>query len=121
MAEGRFGQVGVTLASNPGCGEGESGAPRPVSPPVREGEHPETKRGHRTRLNRPDTVRAWRTSAIELRRAWTHYGKAKLGQSEHGKRFLTSGQRLGRLGVASGAPAGRHDGRASSASSGGGD
>jgi hypothetical protein len=51
MAEGRFGQVGVTLASNPGCGEGKLGAPRLVSPPVMEGEHLETKREHRTRLN----------------------------------------------------------------------
>jgi hypothetical protein len=117
---GRSGWGGATLASNPSRGKGESGASRPVPAPVREGEDPEPKHGHGIGLNRPYTMRARRTNAVELRRARTHYDKAKSGQPEHGKRFLTSGRRLGRLGVASGALGGRHGGRTSPASSGDG-
>jgi hypothetical protein len=36
MAKGCFGQVGATLASNPGRREGESGAPRLAQAPVRD-------------------------------------------------------------------------------------
>jgi hypothetical protein len=66
--------------------------------------HLRPERGHRTGLDWPDTEQARQTSAAELRRAWTHYGKAKSGQPEHGNGFLTSGRRSRRLGAASGAP-----------------
>jgi hypothetical protein len=40
-----FRRVGVTPASNPNCGEGESGAPRLVLAPVRGEEHLGPKHG----------------------------------------------------------------------------
>jgi hypothetical protein len=54
--------------SNLGHREGESGALRTVLAPVRGEEHLGPKHGHGAWLNQPDVVRAWQTSAVELRR-----------------------------------------------------
>jgi hypothetical protein len=100
---------------------GESGAPRLARPLVRGEEHLGPKHGHGAGLNQPDVVRVRRTREVELRRGVIHYGEVELGQPEHGERVLTSGRRSERLSAASGAPGGRHCGRASPKSSGGGD
>jgi hypothetical protein len=54
---GRSRQVGATPASNPGCGDGESGAPRLAPTPVRGEGCLGPRHGHEVGLNRPDTVR----------------------------------------------------------------
>jgi hypothetical protein len=64
---GRFGRVGVTPVSNPGRGEGGSGALRLARPPVRDGEHLDPKNRHGAELNRPDSVRVWWTGEVEMR------------------------------------------------------
>lgn len=56
MVEGRSGRVEATPASNTGHKEGESGAPRLVSAPVREGEHLGPKHGHMAGLNQLNDV-----------------------------------------------------------------
>jgi hypothetical protein len=50
------GRVGTNPTSNPGCEEGESGAPRPVLAPVRGEEHLGPKHGHGAGLNRSDVM-----------------------------------------------------------------
>jgi hypothetical protein len=60
---GNSGRVEVTPASNLGCGEGRSGAPRPTQGSVRDVGCLGPKRKHEAGLNRPDTERAWRTGA----------------------------------------------------------
>jgi hypothetical protein len=62
-----------------------------------------------------DTARGQRASAAKPRQGQISHAKAELKETEHGSEFLTSGQRSGRLGAASGGLDGRHGGRGNSA------
>lgn len=97
------GWVGVTLARNPSHREGKLGALNLVLAPARDGECYGPQQGLRTGLNLSDDGRARRTGVPELWRAQINYGGAELWKLDHGSEFLTSGQRLGRLGTAPGA------------------
>jgi hypothetical protein len=63
---GHFGQVSCTPTSNPECGEGWSGAPRPAQAPVRGVGRLGPKYRHGAGLNRSDVERMRRTNAQRL-------------------------------------------------------
>jgi hypothetical protein len=117
---GHFGQVSCTPTSNPECGEGWSGAPRPARAPVRVVGRLGPKYRHGAGLNRSNAERMRRTNAQRLWRALICCRGNKTAARKVRGWLLTSGRCSGRLGAAFGAPGGRHSGRGSPASSGGG-
>jgi hypothetical protein len=117
---GHSGRVGVTPASNPNRGEGESGAPRLAQAVVRGEGRLGPRHRHERGLNWSDVERARRTSVARLLRSQLPRRGKGIGAGRARGWFLTSRRCSGRLDTVLGAPSRRCGGHASPMSSGDG-